>query len=163
MNPMRRIVERRIPERHDGVAHVFVDRALLPQDDVGHRRQIFVEERREFDRGEAFGQRGERPDVAEHQSQLALLPAELQLLRMLGEAGDDGGRHIPAERRTDLVHLLPLLAVELPDARQEHKAGGKAGHDRIDEDAVPGERVPAGVTHGGGGGGAEKRGPIDRE
>ena len=37
-NPVRRIVERRIPERHDRVAHIFVDGAHLLQDHVGHRR-----------------------------------------------------------------------------------------------------------------------------
>ena len=39
------IVERRIPERHDGVAHIFVDIALARQDRVGQRRQEAIHQR----------------------------------------------------------------------------------------------------------------------
>ncbi len=43
VEPVGRIVDRRVPEGHDCVAHIFVDSAELLQDDIGHRRQIFVE------------------------------------------------------------------------------------------------------------------------
>ena len=33
------VVERRVPERHDAIADVFVDRAVCIGDDLGHRRQ----------------------------------------------------------------------------------------------------------------------------
>ena len=79
------------------------------------------------------------------------MPAELKLIGMLGETGDDRGRDIPAERRADLVHLLALLTVKLADARQKHEAGGKAGNDGVEEDPVPGERVPAEIGQATGG------------
>ena len=65
-------------------------------------------------------------DVAKHQGELALLAAELQLLRVFGQPRDHRGRHVATEGRADLAHLLPLLAVELPDAGEEHEAGGDA-------------------------------------
>ena len=113
MKPVGGIVKRRVPEGHDRVAHIFVDRSRLLENEVGHRRQIFVEKGRKLDRGEAFGQGREGSDVAEHQGEVALLAAKLQVLRMLGEPGDDGGRNEAPERGPDLVNLLPLLAVEL--------------------------------------------------
>jgi hypothetical protein len=41
------IVERRVPERHDGVADIFVDRALALDDGVGHGREKTVHQVRE--------------------------------------------------------------------------------------------------------------------
>ena len=161
VDSMGRIVERRVPEGHDGVAHVFVDGAFLLQDDVGQRRQILVEERRKLDRREAFGQGRERPDVAEHHGQLALLPAELKLLRVFGEAGDDGGRHVAAEGRADLAHLPALLAIELPDAGEEYEAGREGGHDGVEENSLPSEPEPAEVGEQSGGARAEYRGPVN--
>ena len=163
MNPMRRVIERRVPEGHDRIAHILVDGAHLLEDDIGHRRQIFVEERRQFDRGEPFGKGRERTDVAEHQRQVALLPAELQVFRMLGQTRHNGGRHIPAERRADLTHLLALLAIKLADARQEDEARREARDHGVEQDAVLGERAPADVSHGMGGGKAQKRRPVDRD
>ena len=160
---MGRIVERRIPEGHDGVAHVFVDSALLLEDDIGQRRQVLVEEGGELDGREALGQRGERTDVAEHQRQLALLSAELKLLRVLGQPGHDGGRHVTAEGRADLAHLLALLAVELSDAREEDEARRQARRQRVDKDAVFREREPADIRHGRHRDHAEQRGPVDRD
>ena len=59
------VVERRIPERHDGVAHIFVDVALSRQDHVGQRGQEAVHQRRQALRIvlEGFGDGGETADV----------------------------------------------------------------------------------------------------
>ena len=75
---MFRIVERRVPERHDGVAHIFVDRAFPVEHGVGHRRQIFVEEMGELRRVEPLRDGRKRADVAEQQRQFALQAAELE-------------------------------------------------------------------------------------
>jgi len=58
---MRLVVERRVPERHDGVAHIFVDGALARQDRVRERRQEAVHEPRQSLRIvlEALRDRGE--------------------------------------------------------------------------------------------------------
>ena len=84
------VVERRVPERHDGVAHVFVDGALAREDRVGQRGQESVHQRREALRIALVGlrDRGEAPDVAEHDGHLALLAAEHELLRRLRELFD---------------------------------------------------------------------------
>ncbi len=82
---------------------------------------------------------------------------------MLGEPRDDRRRHVAAERRADLVHLLPLLAVQLPDPRQEDETSLEARNDRVEQDAVLGERVPADIAQGGDRREAQRRRPIDRE
>jgi hypothetical protein len=40
------VVQRRVPERHDAVAYVFVDGTARVQDDRGHGRQEAVDETR---------------------------------------------------------------------------------------------------------------------
>jgi len=44
---MLRVVERRVPKRHDRVAHVFVDRTLAVDDGVGKRREKAVHQMRQ--------------------------------------------------------------------------------------------------------------------
>ena len=70
-----RILEGGVPERHDAVGHVFIDRAVMRHDDVGHRRQIAVEKTRQLAGVEPFGDRRKPADVAEHDRQLAQLAA----------------------------------------------------------------------------------------
>src|SRR5208337_2180590 len=89
------------------------------------------------------------------------LPAELELLRMFGETGDDRGRDIASERRADLAHLLALLTVKLADAGEEHEAGREGGNDGIEEDPLPSEGEPAERGQQTGGARAEYRGPIN--
>src|SRR5437867_492208 len=42
------IVERSVPECHDAVAEVSIDRSLLRSDDFGHRRQETVQKARQL-------------------------------------------------------------------------------------------------------------------
>ena len=120
------VVERRIPECHDGIAHIFVDRPLAREDRVGQRGQEPVHQR-----GEAlrillvgFRNRGEAPDVAEHDGHLALLAAEHQLLRRLRELFDQRRRQILAERRADLPPLR-LFPDEAGKNQREVDRGGR--------------------------------------
>ena len=110
---MRRVVERRVPERHDRVAHVFVDGALAVDDGVGQRRQEAVHQRCQALRIVLvdFRDRGEAAHVAEHDRHLALLAAEHELLRRLRELLDQRRRQILAERRADLAALRLLVDV----------------------------------------------------
>ncbi len=108
---MGRIVERRVPERHDRVAHVFVDGAFAVDDGVGQRSEEAVHQR-----GQALRillvdlrDRGEAADVAEHDRHLALFAAEHELFRRLRELLDQRRRKILAERRPDLPPLRLLL------------------------------------------------------
>ncbi|OIQ70407.1 hypothetical protein GALL_479810 [mine drainage metagenome] len=110
------VIERRIPERHDGVAHIFVDSALSRQDRVGQWRQEPVHQRGQSLRIALVGlrDRGETPDVGEHDGHLALLSAEHELFRRLRELLDQCGRQVLAERGADLppLRLLPDEARE---------------------------------------------------
>ena len=58
---------------------------------------------------EAFRDRGEAADVAEHDRQLALFAAEHQLFRRLRQLLDQRRRKILAECRADLAALRLLL------------------------------------------------------
>ena len=49
-------IERRVPEGHDGVAHVLVDRRLVAEEHVGHGREEAVEEARHHLGIEPFGE-----------------------------------------------------------------------------------------------------------
>jgi hypothetical protein len=77
------VVERRVPERHDGVADIFVDRALALDDGVRHRREKTVHQLREA-LGivlVVLGNGGEAADVAEQDRHAPFFAAEHQLLR----------------------------------------------------------------------------------
>jgi hypothetical protein len=54
-----RHIERRVPERDDGVADIFVDRAFVIENRIGHRRQERIHEPRQFLRIESFRKAGE--------------------------------------------------------------------------------------------------------
>src|SRR6516162_4736411 len=102
---MRRIVERRVPERHDAIGHILIDRPLMLQNNCGHGRQVAIEEICQAVRVEAFRNRCEPADVAEHHSELALFTAEDKPLRMIGELLDYRGREVAAEGMTHMPAL----------------------------------------------------------
>ena len=73
-----RLLLGRAPEGHDRVADVLVERPPVARhDDVGHRRQVLVQELEEHVRVELLRERGEAADVGEEDRQLALVAAEL--------------------------------------------------------------------------------------
>ena len=43
-----RLAQNAVPERHHAVAHIFVDVAAMLEDNIRHRRQIFVQQRYQF-------------------------------------------------------------------------------------------------------------------
>ena len=94
------VVERCVPERHDGVAHIFVDIALAREDRVGQRRQEAVHQRRQALRIVLVGFRngGEAADVGEHDGHFTILAAEDELFRRLRQLLDQRRRHILRER-----------------------------------------------------------------
>ena len=44
---MSRVVQRRIPECHDRIADIFVDRTVVFDDGVGHRREEIIHQCRQ--------------------------------------------------------------------------------------------------------------------
>jgi hypothetical protein len=140
------VVERRIPERHDGVAHIFVDGALSRQDRVGQRRQEPVHQRGQALRIMLVGFRdgGEAPDVGEHDGHLALFAAKLEFFRRLRELLDQGRRQILAERRADLPPLR-LLADEAEENQGEiDRRGRQQRIGEIDQQQMLPVKIPGG-------------------
>ena len=130
--------ERRVPERHDRVAHVFVDGAFAVDDGVGQRRQEAVHQR-----GQALRivlvdlrDRGEAAHVAEHDRHVALLAAEHELFRRLRELLDQGRRKVLAERRADLAPLRLLLDEIGEHQRQVDQQAGQQREGEIDQQLV---------------------------
>ena len=138
------VVERRIPERHDGVAHIFVDGALAIEDGVGQRRQEAVHQRRQPLRIalEGFRDGGEAANVGEHDRHLALLAAELEFFRRLRELLDQRGRQILAERRANLPPLLLLPDEVREQQRQVDRRGRRQRIGKIDQQPVLGVEIP---------------------
>ena len=129
------VVERRVPERHDGVAHIFVDGALAVEDRVGERRQEAVHQRGQALRVALVGlrDRGEAAHVGEHDGHLALLAAEHQLFRRQRQLRDQRRRQILAEGRTDLPALRLLADEARKDQRQIDRRGRHQGIGEIDQ------------------------------
>ena len=59
------LCERGVPEGDDGVALIFIHRAPMGIDDVGHGGEIVIEEGGQLLRVESFGDGGEALDVGE--------------------------------------------------------------------------------------------------
>ena len=132
------VVERRVPERHDRVAHIFVDRALVLDDRVGHRRQEAVHQLRQALRVVLVGfrDRGEAAHVAEHDGHGPRLAAEHELLRRLRELLDEGGRQILAEGRADAPPVLLLAHIADEFQREVDQEAREQREAEIDQDAA---------------------------
>jgi len=106
------IVERRVPERHDAIADILVDRPLALGDDLGHRRQKTVHEMGQAYCVEFFRKARKAADVAEHDRHQPSLAAELEFFGMGGELGDKVRRHVMREGAADfaLLRLGPQIA-----------------------------------------------------
>ncbi len=77
------VVQWRVPERHDRVAHVFVDRSLARENCVGQRREKTVHQRGQTLGIVPVGFRycRETPDIAQHEGHFALFATEHQPFR----------------------------------------------------------------------------------
>ena len=139
-----RVVERRVPERHDRVAHVFVDGALAIDDGVGQRRQEAVHQRRQALRIVLVDlrDRGEAAHVAEHDRHVARLAAEHELLRRLRELLDQRRRQILAERRADLTPLRLFLDEIGEHQREIDQQARQQRKGEIDQQLLFREQIP---------------------
>jgi hypothetical protein len=73
---MIRLIRRRAPERHDGIADVFVQRPLVTEDHLDLQAEIAVEQIDDLRRRFAFGEGGESLDVGKQHRDLALLTGQ---------------------------------------------------------------------------------------
>ena len=96
----------RAPESHDGVTNVFVERAMMFEDQAGHVREVLVEEKSQVLGVEFFGNGGEAANVAEHHGDFGFLGLDEPGIHE--QAADDFGTEILAEGRADAALLLFL-------------------------------------------------------
>ena len=129
------VVERRVPERHDGVAHIFVDGALAIEDRVGKRRQEAVHQRGQALRIVLVGlrDRGEAAHVGEHDRHLALLAAEHELFRRLRELLDQRRRDDIGRRCRGSARAALLAHEAREDQRQIDRRGREQRIGEVDE------------------------------
>ena len=85
----------RAEHRHHGVALELVDRAAVGGHDLGHRREVPADDRRDVASLEPLGDRRETADVAEQHRHLDLL----RLDRGLGVRGEPLGELLRHEAR----------------------------------------------------------------
>ncbi len=76
-------IDRRVPERHDTIADIFIDRSLPGDNIVTEPAKKIVEKPDQFDRREPFAERREIANIDEHHRHVADLTAKLQGLRIL--------------------------------------------------------------------------------
>ena len=97
------IIQWGVPERHDAVADIPVDRPLLLGDDVGHLREEAVHEAGQRWRIHAFRAGRKTPNIAEEDRHHPRLTAEDELFRMSGELLDVVWRHEVRKGVADLT------------------------------------------------------------
>src|SRR4051812_16228530 len=102
---MERISKGSVPEGHDRIAHVFVDRSTAFHDVLGEGSEETIDEG-----GQALrivlvrlGNCRETTNIREEHGQLALLAAEGQLFRRLRQLLHKVGREILTESRPDPI------------------------------------------------------------
>ncbi len=105
------IVERRIPEREDRVADVFVERSLVGEQEVAHRGEKGDQELDHLLRAVPLGNAREAADIAHQHGHLALFAAKLEPGGIGGDLLDQLGREIAVERAVD-IGSAAFLAVE---------------------------------------------------
>ena len=134
-----RLFKRRAPERHHRVADVFVERAVVAEDDLRHVRQIFVEQRGEFLRVQFFRNGGEPAHVAEHHGDFRL--ARLHQIGIFQQPANHFRAQILLERaaHAPLFFFLDQRAIH----RDETHVGDQRsrGNDEVQPPAMQ-ERVP---------------------
>ncbi len=139
---MIRIIERRVPERHDRVAHVLVDGAAVLEDDFRKRRQQAVDELGELVRVHVLGDRREVAHVAEEQRQRPHLAAKLQLVRVGDDLVHHRRRDVIAERAPHFATLLLHSPIHVDRRRGHQDEEHERREGRIEEQAELAVREP---------------------
>jgi hypothetical protein len=88
---------RRPKDGHDAVPQVLVDVPTMLEDDVGHGRQILVQQLHEGLRLELLRDGGEAGHVREEDRQFLLFAPQLDAFGIAHDLIHDLGRHVPVE------------------------------------------------------------------
>ena len=143
VNRVIRIVQRRVPERHNRVADIFVDRAAVREHDVGHCREIFVDEPRQRLRIQLLGNGRKAAHIREHDGEGTHLTAEDELARILGDPIGDCRRDITGERLANAAPAFLFVAIQPDHAGPIAEHNGKARQQRVQQQTTGGKLLPA--------------------
>ena len=127
---------RRVPEGHHGVADIFINRAALREDDIGHGGQEFVHQVDELFRVQPFGDFGEFSDIREHDGEIARFAAEFEFSGVAFEFPEHVRSHVHAEGLPDLAALRLGAGVREDGGDNKNGEHGQAGIDRVKQKAV---------------------------
>ena len=95
-------IERRIEERVNGIADDLVDHPAMLHDNGRHPFNVFVEHGDQLFGTRAMRHRGEILDVGEQRGDLALLAAQFQEARILGDSFHNRRRQMLLEAAADV-------------------------------------------------------------
>jgi hypothetical protein len=102
------IIERRPVHRHDAVTKVFIQQAIVVEDNPCHDREIFVQQVHQRLRAQGFGDRAKTTDIREQDGQLTAFTAQPEQLWILSDPLDDGGMQVILEGLSNQALLSRL-------------------------------------------------------
>ena len=126
----------RVPKRHDGIAHEFVDGAAMAENVVGERCEERIHKLHHRFRVHAFAQAREAADVGEQQRDFARFAAELQTGGILCKLRDDVRGHIVAEGGPDARALRLGADIVREGAGEIYGDQGERGIDWINQETA---------------------------
>ena len=91
--------DRRAPQRHDRVAHEFVERSAMLEHLVDHLGEVLGEQLRDIVRAHSLGHRREPADIGEEHHDGALLAGQSPRVLLLRDHLRDVGREVALEVR----------------------------------------------------------------
>lgn len=143
-----RIVERRAPEGHHGVADELVHRAAAGVDDGRHGVEVAREQFHRLLGAQLLRQGGEVGQVGEHDRHLAHLAAQAHEFGLGHQACHHGGRHVLGEHGAGLLGSLAHRGVDDQRGSARQPQGRSHGHQRRPPQPCVGEQQPRGEPHG---------------
>src|SRR6266496_2332927 len=116
-----RVLHRRSPKCHDGVAHVLVERTLvLAADDGAHLGQVLVDVLAQMFGAERLGNAGKAAYVGKQDGELGVARLHVVLFRVFGHLVHELGRNVLPEQLGELA-----LGTRLDEVAISHVDGVK--------------------------------------
>ena len=142
------IIQRRIPEREDCVADIFVDGRFMAEQQIRHGREKGDQESDDFIGQKLFRYTRKAADIAEEHSHFALFPAQFQLPRVFGDAPHQFRREVAIKCVVYIRALLFLLIIDEDSAQHIDRNQPEDRPGWIDQELVAAKRDPAAAADG---------------
>ena len=143
------VVQRRVPEGHHRIAHIFIDGAAVIECHLGHRGQEPVHQTGKPLRVIFFGDRGKAAEIGEQQRQFAGFAAEPKLGRVVRQTLHHVRRHVMAEGLADMFSFMFGAQIGHQGRPEINHHTGDGRINRIQQKAFVDEEIP-GQTQGAG-------------